>query len=120
MVVDDDRYVGKKVVLATGSYAKSLPGLEIGGRIITSNEAIRLDEVPGSVVVLGGGVIGVELASVFTSFGSEVTVVEALPRLVPDRGRVLLQAAGARVPPAQDQVQDRGEVHRRQADRATR
>ena len=83
MVVGDDRYVGKKVVLATGSYAKSLPGLEIGGRIITSNEAIRLDEVPGSVVVLGGGVIGVELASVFTSFGADVTVVEALPRLVP-------------------------------------
>jgi len=83
VVVGDDRYVGKKVVLATGSYARSLPGLEIGGRIITSNEAIRLDEVPGSVVVLGGGVIGVELASVFTSFGSDVTVVEALPRLVP-------------------------------------
>jgi dihydrolipoamide dehydrogenase len=83
VVVGDDRYVGKKVVLATGSYAKSLPGLEIGGRIITSNEAIRLDEVPGSVVVLGGGVIGVELASVFASFGADVTVVEALPRLVP-------------------------------------
>ncbi|HVH21539.1 MAG TPA: dihydrolipoyl dehydrogenase [Pseudonocardia sp.] len=83
VVVGDDRYVGKKVVLATGSYAKSLPGLDIGGRIITSNEAIRLDEVPGSVIVLGGGVIGVELASVFTSFGADVTVVEALPRLVP-------------------------------------
>jgi dihydrolipoamide dehydrogenase len=83
VVVGDDRYVGKKVALATGSYAKSLPGLEIGGRIITSNEAIRLDEVPGRVVVLGGGVIGVELASVFASFGAEVTVVEALPRLVP-------------------------------------
>jgi dihydrolipoamide dehydrogenase len=84
VVVGEDRYVGKKVVLATGSYARSLPGLEIGGRIITSNEAIRFDEVPASVVVLGGGVIGVELASVFTSFGSDVTVVEALPRLVPN------------------------------------
>ena len=84
VVVGEDRYVGKKVVLATGSYARSLPGLEIGGRVITSNEAIRLDEVPSSVVVLGGGVIGVELASVFTSFGSDVTVVEALPRLVPN------------------------------------
>jgi dihydrolipoamide dehydrogenase len=84
VVVGDDTYVGKKVVLATGSYARSLPGLEIGGRVITSNEAIRLDEVPGSVVVLGGGVIGVELASVFTSFGADVTVVEALPRLVPN------------------------------------
>jgi dihydrolipoamide dehydrogenase len=71
------------VVLATGSYAKSLPGLDIGGRIITSNEAIHLDSVPDRVVVLGGGVIGVEFASVFRSFGAEVTIVEALPRLVP-------------------------------------
>jgi dihydrolipoamide dehydrogenase len=71
------------VVLATGSYARSLPGLDIGGRIITSNEAIHLDTVPNRVVVLGGGVIGVEFASVFRSFGAEVTIVEALPRLVP-------------------------------------
>jgi dihydrolipoamide dehydrogenase len=83
VVVGDDRYVGKNVVLATGSYSKSLPGLDIGGRIITSNEAIRLDHVPNRVVVLGGGVIGVEFASVFKSFGAEVTIVEALPRLVP-------------------------------------
>jgi dihydrolipoyl dehydrogenase len=80
---DADRYVGGKVVLATGSYARSLPGLDIGGRIITSYEAIRLDEVPDRVVVLGGGVIGVEFASVFASFGARVTIVEALPRLVP-------------------------------------
>jgi dihydrolipoamide dehydrogenase len=79
-----DRYVGKKIVLATGSYAKTLPGLDIGGRIITSNEAIRLDSVPERIVILGGGVIGVEFASVFRSFGAEVTVVEALPRLVPN------------------------------------
>jgi dihydrolipoamide dehydrogenase len=83
VVVGDDRYVGRNVVLATGSYCKSLPGLDIGGRIITSNEAIRLDHVPSRVVVLGGGVIGVEFASVFKSFGAEVTIVEALPRLVP-------------------------------------
>src|SRR6185436_2378127 len=81
--VDGERYVGKKIVLATGSYAKTLPGLDIGGRIITSNEAIRLDSVPERIVILGGGVIGVEFASVFRSFGSEVTLVEALPRLVP-------------------------------------
>ena len=79
-----DTYVGKNVVLATGSYARSLPGLDIGGRIITSSEAIRLDDVPSRVVVLGGGVIGVEFASVFKSFGAEVTIVEALPRLVPN------------------------------------
>ncbi|MDQ6715725.1 MAG: FAD-dependent oxidoreductase, partial [Actinomycetota bacterium] len=73
---------GRHVVLATGSYAKSLPGLDIGGRIMTSEQALSLDHVPARVVVLGGGVIGVEFASVFRSFGSEVTIVEALPRLV--------------------------------------
>jgi dihydrolipoamide dehydrogenase len=82
--VDGQRYTGRNVVLATGSYARSLPGLEIGGRIITSDQALTLDEVPGRVVVLGGGVIGVEFASVWRSFGAEVTVVEALPRLVPN------------------------------------
>ena len=83
VTVDGERYVGAKVVLATGSYARTLPGLEIGGRVITSNEALRLEDVPRSVIVLGGGVIGVEFASVFKSFGADVTIVEALPRLVP-------------------------------------
>lgn len=83
VVVGDERYVGTDVVLATGSYARTLPGLDIGGRIVTSTEALHLDEVPGKVVILGGGVIGVEFASVFASFGSSVTIVEALPRLVP-------------------------------------
>ncbi len=80
--VDGERYTGKAVVLATGSYPRTLPGLEIGGRILTSDEALRLDHVPERVIVLGGGVIGVEFASVWRSFGAEVTVVEALPRLV--------------------------------------
>ncbi|HEY0814386.1 MAG TPA: dihydrolipoyl dehydrogenase [Pseudonocardia sp.] len=84
VTVGGERYVGDKVVLATGSYARTLPGLDIGGRIITSNEAIRLEEVPSSIVILGGGVIGVEFASVFKSFGADVTIVEALPRLVPN------------------------------------
>ncbi len=84
VVVDGERYVGTNVVLATGSYSKTLPGLDVGGRVITSGEAIRLDEVPRRIVILGGGVIGVEFASVFRSFGSEVTIVEALPRLVPN------------------------------------
>jgi len=83
VTVNGERYVGAKVVLATGSYARTLPGLEIGGRVITSNEALRLEDVPRSVIVLGGGVIGVEFASVFKSFGADVTIVEALPRLVP-------------------------------------
>lgn len=74
--------VGKNLVLATGSYARSLPGLDIGGRIVTSDQALRWDTVPARVIVLGGGVIGVEFASIYRSFGSEVTIVEALPRLV--------------------------------------
>ncbi len=78
------RYTGGAVVLATGSYARSLPGLDIGGRVITSDQAMALGSVPDRVVVLGGGVIGVEFASVWRSFGAEVTVVEALPRLVPN------------------------------------
>ena len=82
VVVGDRRLVGRHVVLATGSYARTLPGLEVGGPVMTSDQALGLDHVPGRVVVLGGGVIGVEFASVLRSFGSEVTVVEALPRLV--------------------------------------
>ncbi|MCW2786328.1 MAG: dihydrolipoamide dehydrogenase [Marmoricola sp.] len=75
--------VGKHVVLASGSYARSLPGLEIDGeRVITSEHALRLERVPASVIVLGGGVIGCEFASVWRSFGAEVTIVEALPRLM--------------------------------------
>lgn len=83
VTVGGDRYTGKNVVLATGSYAKTLPGMEITGRIITSDQALNLDYVPESVVVLGGGVIGVEFASVWRSFGADVTIVEMLPRLVP-------------------------------------
>ncbi len=83
VVVNGQRYTGKNVVLATGSYARSLPGLEIGGRVITSDQALNLDFIPEKVVVLGGGVIGVEFASVWRSFGADVTIVEALPRLVP-------------------------------------
>jgi len=82
--VGGQRYEGRHILLATGSAPKSLPGLDIDGdRIITSEHALRLDRVPASVVVLGGGVIGVEFASVWKSFGSEVTIVEALPHLLP-------------------------------------
>jgi len=80
--VDGVRYTGKNVVLGTGSYARSLPGLEIGGRILTSDQALTLDYVPESVIILGGGVIGLEFASVWRSFGTDVTIVEALPRLL--------------------------------------
>jgi dihydrolipoamide dehydrogenase len=81
--VDGTAYRGRNVVLATGSYSRTLPGLDLGGRILSSEEALALTDVPGSVIVLGGGVIGVEFASVWRSFGSEVTIVEALPSLVP-------------------------------------
>jgi dihydrolipoamide dehydrogenase len=84
VAVGDTVYEGRNIVLATGSAPRSLPGLEIDGeRIITSEHALKLDRVPASVVVLGGGVIGVEFASVWRSFGAEVTIVEALPHLLP-------------------------------------
>ena len=82
VTVGEQTLTGRNVVLATGSGARSLPGLELTDRVVTSDQALRLDRVPSRVVVLGGGVIGVEFASVFRSFGAEVTVVEALPRLV--------------------------------------
>lgn len=83
---------GSSIVLATGSYARTLPGLEPGGRIVTSDGALTLESLPTSVVVLGGGVIGVELASVFRSFGAEVTIVEALERLVPNEDEAVSAA----------------------------
>ncbi|MGA0108424.1 MAG: dihydrolipoyl dehydrogenase [Candidatus Nanopelagicales bacterium] len=82
--VGDQTFSGKNVLLATGSFPKTIPGLEIDGKyVITSEEALKLDKVPNKVVILGGGVIGVEFASVWRSFGAEVTVIEGLPRLVP-------------------------------------
>ena len=81
--VNGERYTGTNVVLATGSYAKSLPGLEIDGvRVMTSDHATNLNYVPKSVIVLGGGVIGCEFASVWKSFGAEVTIIEGLSHLV--------------------------------------
>ena len=82
--VNGDLYTGKNIVLATGSYSKTLPGLEIGGRVITSEHALQLDFVPSKVIVLGGGVIGVEFASIWRSFGTDVTIIEGLPTLVPN------------------------------------
>jgi dihydrolipoamide dehydrogenase len=81
--VDGRRYVGRNIILASGSYSRTLPGLEVDGtRVITSEQALKLDRVPTSAIVLGGGVIGVEFASVWRSFGADVTILEALPRLV--------------------------------------
>jgi dihydrolipoamide dehydrogenase len=81
--VNGERVTGRNVILATGSYSRSLPGLEVDGkRVLTSEHALKLDRVPSSAIVLGGGVIGVEFASVWKSFGADVTILEALPRLV--------------------------------------
>jgi len=82
--VGDTTITGTNVVLATGSYSKTLPGLDIGGRFLTSEQAITLDYVPQSAIVLGGGVIGVEFSSVWKSWGTDVTIIEGLPRLVPN------------------------------------
>ena len=87
--VGGTRVTGKHVVLGTGSYARTLPGLDIGGRVMTSDQALTLNDVPRSVVVIGGSVIGCEFASVWRSFGAEVTIVEALPHLVPLEDEVL-------------------------------
>jgi dihydrolipoamide dehydrogenase len=84
VTVGEETLVGKNVILATGSYSRSLPGLEIGGRVITSEDALELDFVPKKVLVLGGGVIGVEFASVWKSWGTDVQIIEALPHLVPN------------------------------------
>jgi dihydrolipoamide dehydrogenase len=95
--VGDTVYEAEHIVLATGSEPRSLPGLEIDGeRVITSDHALVLDRVPESAVILGGGVIGVEFASVWRSFGAEVTIVEMLPQLVPledENSAKLLQRA---------------------------
>ncbi|GAA2527839.1 dihydrolipoyl dehydrogenase [Rarobacter incanus] len=90
--VDGVRYTGEHIVLATGSYSRSLPGLEIGGRVITSDAALNLEYVPNSAIILGGGVIGVEFASVWKSFGADVTIVEGLPHLVPNEDEALSKA----------------------------
>jgi dihydrolipoamide dehydrogenase len=74
----------KEIIVATGSTPRSVPGIEIDRkRIITSDEAIQLRDVPKTLVVMGAGAVGVEFASIFNRFGSDVTIVELLPRLVP-------------------------------------
>jgi len=87
--VGEDTVTGKNVILATGSYSRSLPGLELGGRVITSEQALELDFVPKKVAVLGGGVIGVEFSSVWKSWGTDVHIIEALPHLVPNEDEAI-------------------------------
>ena len=92
VAVGADTVVGKNIVLATGSYSRSLPGLEIGGRVITSEHALQMNYVPNKVAILGGGVIGVEFASVWKSFGAEVVIIEGLPHLVPNEEESISKA----------------------------
>src|SRR6476620_8530471 len=74
----------KEIIVATGSQPRSVPGIEIDRkRIITSDEAIGLKDIPKSIIVLGSGAVGVEFGSIFRRFGSDVTIIELLPRLVP-------------------------------------
>ena len=91
VTVGTDVYEGKNLVLATGSISKTL-GIEITGRVITSDQALQMDWVPKKVAVLGGGVIGVEFASVWRSFGSEVVIIEGLDRLVPNEEPAISKA----------------------------
>ncbi|OMH27818.1 dihydrolipoyl dehydrogenase [Tersicoccus phoenicis] len=92
VTVDGTAYTGKNVVLATGSYSRSLPGLEItGNKVITSDHALTMDTLPKKALVLGGGVIGCEFASVWNSFGVDVTIIEALPSLVPNEDAAIVK-----------------------------
>jgi dihydrolipoamide dehydrogenase len=90
--VDGTSYTGKNIILATGSYSKTLPGLEIGGRVLASDQALKMESVPKSAIILGGGVIGCEFASVWESFGVDVTIIEALPSLVPNEDATIVKA----------------------------
>ena len=73
----------KNILLATGSEARMIPGLEADSKILTNIEILSLTEIPKSLVIVGAGAVGVEFASIFRSFGSEITILEMLPRLVP-------------------------------------
>jgi dihydrolipoamide dehydrogenase len=83
--VDPQVLQAREIIVATGSYARSVPGIDLDGtRIITSDQAIALTEVPTSLAIMGSGAVGVEFASIYRRFGSAVTIIELLPRLVPN------------------------------------
>lgn len=81
--VDGRTLTATDVVLATGSYPRLLPGVTVGDHVITSDQALVYERIPSSVVIIGAGAIGLEFATVYRSFGAEVTVLEALPRIAP-------------------------------------
>ncbi|MFQ5867184.1 MAG: dihydrolipoyl dehydrogenase [bacterium] len=79
-----EKLMAKKLIIATGSIPAQIPGISIDERdVMTSNQALELEEIPSSLLIVGGGVIGVEFASIFNSLGSKVTIVELLPRIIP-------------------------------------
>jgi dihydrolipoamide dehydrogenase len=80
---ETSRIVARNVILATGSEARMLPGLEVGSRILTNIEILAIEQAPKSLIVIGAGAVGMEFSSLFRTFGSEVTIVEFLPRVVP-------------------------------------
>ncbi|KAB2338452.1 dihydrolipoyl dehydrogenase [Cytobacillus depressus] len=75
--------IPKNVIVATGSRPRTLPGLEIGGNVMTSDEALVMEEIPNSIIIVGGGVIGIEWASMLSDFGADVTVIEYADRIIP-------------------------------------
>ncbi|MEZ0050144.1 dihydrolipoamide dehydrogenase [Mycobacterium sp. MAA66] len=89
VTVGDQTITGDSIILATGSVPKLLPHVEVGPRVLTSDQALELAHIPDRAVILGGGVIGVEFASLWASLGAKVTIVEALPRLVPNEDEAI-------------------------------
>jgi dihydrolipoamide dehydrogenase len=89
VIAGDEEITAADIIVATGARTRTLPNVEIGGRVLSSEEALALAEIPARVIVLGGGVIGVEFASLWRSLGAEVTVVEALDSLVPTEDEAL-------------------------------
>ncbi|WP_067780565.1 dihydrolipoyl dehydrogenase [Actinomyces vulturis] len=89
--VNGQQYTGKNVILASGSFSKTI-GQQIGGPVMTSEQALEIDHVPSSAVILGGGVIGVEFASAWASLGCNVTIIEGLPHLVPNEDEAISKA----------------------------
>ncbi|MDQ0183798.1 dihydrolipoyl dehydrogenase [Cytobacillus kochii] len=80
---ENEMLVPKNVIVATGSRPRTLPGLEVGGNVMTSDEALSMEEIPKSIIIVGGGVIGIEWASMLADFGAEVTVLEFADRIIP-------------------------------------